>query len=64
MKRKCLYSDKINIYTNTIFEPLPVKRAPLPPQCIIYQPLTVCHEPYQTPTYSPNGTCATCASKK
>ena len=65
MKRHCLYSNKINIYQNTLFEPLPVKRSPLPPPCVIYQPLTVCNQPYQTPTYYPsNSTGTSCTSCK
>lgn len=48
-----LYSNKINIYDNNCFIPLPAQPTPLPPPCMIYQPLSYCGTPYPTPTYYP-----------
>lgn len=57
------YSDKINIYNNDCFIPLPVQPSPLPPPMMIYQPLSNCGNPYPTPTYyPPNPACNSCKS--
>ena len=58
------YSDKINIYKNDCFAPLPVERSPPPPSMIIYQPLGNCGQPYQTPTYNPYSPYYGCTCKK
>ena len=49
------YSDKINIYDNCYFLPLPVTSAPKPPPSAypIFQPLGPSGTAYQTATYAP-----------
>ena len=53
------YSDKINIYKNAYFIPLPAVPTPLPPSMPIYRPTNECNIPYPTPTYTPHCKCNT-----
>lgn len=49
------YSDKINIYNNCHFLPLPVEQPPLPPPSAfpVFRPTDTCGKPYPTPMYHP-----------
>ena len=49
------YSDKINIYDNNAFIPLPTTPAPIAPSPFlpIFQPIANCNTPYPTPSYYP-----------
>ena len=59
------YSDKVNIYTDRCFIPLPPNKAPLPPPIPLFQPLNECHIPYPTPMYNPpNPSCTSTSCKE
>lgn len=52
-KKMCATPKKINVYNDPVFIPLPVVNAPPALTQPLYQPLTTCGVPYQTPMYHP-----------
>ena len=52
-KKMCAKQTKINVYQHPAFMPLPAVNAPPPIPQLLYQPLTTCGQPYQTPMYHP-----------
>lgn len=58
------YTDKINIYKNPNFIPLPPNPSPIAPPMQIYIPLGACGKPYPTPTYYPPAPCCNGISKE